>query len=155
MSARVYAMGVAPRTYTLYCDEDRADPPGGVLITATVPPEWTEVVEGARVRLGVPAAGGRGPVISLVRCRGEDDRARLAWVLARELGSDLTAASQSERSAGRLWVVHRRPTGHVHARLYVPAPQVEGYLSAVVRLVPAQSAHLAEIEPVLDTVRVA
>jgi hypothetical protein len=148
-------MGVAPRTYTLFCDPARTEPPGGVKVTAVVPPEWTEVGDGAAVRLALPSIGGRGPVLALLPCHGDDDRARIAWALAQQLGSDLPAAAQLERSGGRLWVVHRRPTGHVHARLYVPAPAIGGFVTAVLALGPAQSAHLPEIEAVLDTVRVA
>jgi hypothetical protein len=148
-------VGVAARTFTLFCDPARSDPPGGLMVTATIPPEWTEVADRASLRLAMPSIGGRGPVLALLRCRGEDDRARLAWALAQQLGSDLAAATQYERSAGRLWVVHRRPTGHVHARLYVPAAAIGGFATAVLVLGPAQSGHLAEIEAVLDTVRVA
>jgi len=148
-------MGVAPRTFQLYCDGERQDPPGGVTITAMVPPEWTEIADGGGVRFAMPAAGGRGAAIALVRCHGEDDRERLDWVLAQQFGSDLAASVRTERSGGRLWVVHRRPTGHVHARLYVPAPPITGMLFAVVVLGPAQSAHLTEIEPVLESVRLA
>ncbi|HTJ43314.1 MAG TPA: hypothetical protein VL463_14515 [Kofleriaceae bacterium] len=141
-------MGLAPRTYTLRSGD------AGVLVTATVPPEWTETIEPTCVRFGVPSAGGRGPGLTLVRAWGDDERTRLAWVLSQQFGSDLPAASQLDRG-GRLWVVHRRPTGHVHARVYVPAEAIGGFLVGAISLGPSQSAHLAEMEPVLDTVRVA
>lgn len=147
-------MGVAVRTYTLHCDAEHTDPPGGVKITMTAPPEWTESTDGGTIRFAVPAVGGRGPQLALVRCHGDDDSARLAWVLANQVGSDLPGAVRTERSGGRVWIVHQRPTGHVLARLYVPAPAVGGVVSVSLRLGPQHSAHLAEIEPVLETVRV-
>jgi hypothetical protein len=140
------------RSYTLYWDAMHR-PPGGVRITTRVPSSWSETItptggpDFALAPTGTPTAS-----ILLIASDVADDRARIDAALAYQF--DGAAVTRAERGDGRIWAVHRRAPGHVHARMFVPAPE-RSVVVAVALLLARDAGWLAEIEAVFDTIRVA
>ena len=142
------------RTYTLFWNIFEK-PPGGIRVTAQIPSTWKEQLDG----MGSPTfeiahLGGIAPAIVAIHAPGADDAARLQWAMEKQYGDNLAAVTQERRDGGGIWAVHRRNPGHVHARMFLPAPQ-ESVVMCVAMILGGQAGWLDEIKPVFETVRVA
>jgi hypothetical protein len=146
---------MAKRTYHIIWNVMTKEPAGGVPVTAEIPDAWTaEVDPTGSPSFAVPGLGGfTRPAITAVPATGADDAARIEAVAKLQFGDDLAAARREPRAGGRSWIVSTRASGHVHARMLVPAA-APGVVVASVLLAPAEASRLAEIERVFETVRV-
>lgn len=141
------------RQYTLFWNV-MGKPPGGIRVTADVPASWTETIDGmGSPRFALPGGGLVEPTIVAIHAPGATADARLAWAIEKQFGADLAAVTRAPRSGGRIWAVHRKPSGHVHARMFLPAPH-DSVVMCVAMLPASAAAALAQIEPVFETVRV-
>jgi hypothetical protein len=142
------------RSYTLFWSV-LGRPPGGIPVTAEIPASWQETIDGmGSPTFEVPHLGGVLPTIVAIHAPGASEAERLDWALQKQFGDALPAVTRTPRDDGRLWAVHRRGPGHVHARMFLPAPH-DSVVMAVTLILGGQAGWLEEIEPVFETVRVA
>jgi hypothetical protein len=129
----------------------------GITVKAELPADWVESLDAA----GCPTFrlkrldGATGPGLEVVRAEGADHQVRLQHAMEQTFGADLVAASRTPRDKGRMWVVHTRADGAVHARMFLVAAAAGTVVSAYVVLPAASAARLAEIQVVFNTVRLA
>lgn len=141
------------REYTLFWNI-MGRPPGGIHVSAEVPASWKETVDGmGSPRFEIPNLHGFEPTIVAIHAPGDTVDARMEWAIEKQYGGALPAVTRTARGDGRIWAVHRKSPGHVHARMFLPAPH-ESVVMCVALILGGQAGWLAEVEPVFETVRV-
>jgi hypothetical protein len=136
------------RRYTLFWNLQGL-PPGGIAVTASIPGSWRESVDGTGApRFALDGAPGAEPTIVAVPAPDVDT------AILRAFGAATGDATREDRGGGRVWVVHRKPGGHVHARMFAPAPH-GSVVMGVALLFASDAGALDEIAGVLSSIQVA
>jgi len=144
-------------TFTLYWRADTQEPPGGVRVTASVPTSWKEETGPMGPKFAVDGLGGPGgPSLVLIHATGTDDATRMSWAINQQYDEkSLGEAKREDKPDGRVWIVHTKGSGMIHARMFVPAPKVEGVVMCVLMLMADQADRLAELQPFCESVQLA
>lgn len=136
------------RSYTLFWTIT-GEPPGGVRVTAEIPSDWTETLDGTGApTFEVPGTGSALISIVAIHADGATDAARLEWAMSKQFGANTAAAQRSPRSGGRLWAMHGK-----HGRMFLPAPH-DSVVMATAMAFGGDASWMAKVEKVFDTLRV-
>jgi hypothetical protein len=142
------------RTYTMFWTV-AGEPPGGVRVTADIPTDWKETLDGmGSPTFTVPGTDGALVAIAAIRAPGASETERLAWAMKQQFDSDLPSVERHPRGDGRVWAV-LRSGGRLHARMFLPAPHDSIVMATVMAFSPGAPASLPKLERVFDTVRIA
>jgi hypothetical protein len=143
-------------TFTLLARLD--EPTNAVKLTAKVPGTWKTTVE----KDGSPSfelPGGTSffpPTLVFLTPAGDDDAALMKNTIRLQFDdADLAAARREDLAGGRVWIAHTRADGHVHARLFIPAPAHKGVVMCVAMLKPELAGQLPDIRTMCESVTVA
>jgi hypothetical protein len=149
--------GAHAGTYTIQApslDEPRPT----IKLTAQIPAGWTEELgkDGAPEFILPDGDSFMRPTLVFLTPRGDDDAARMATTIGLQFDqADLAAAHREDLSNGRVWIAQTRADGHVHARLFIPAPAQQGVVMCVAMLKPELAKQLGKIRAMCETVAIA
>lgn len=149
----------AQKTYSLFWDAQKKEPPGGVTVKMTVPGNWEEKVDPTgSVDFKLPDVESTLPQLTLlaVPCSGDDDC--LQKVIGRQFGAeDLAAAKREELGPGRVWISQDTPKSasngrRVHARLFVLHPASKSVVMCFTMLLDAAGDKLPDIRKACESI---
>lgn len=141
--------------YTLFWSVQK-EPPGGVSISADVPPAWTESLD----PMGEPTFRTdlvrAGVSLMLSTAEGDSEAARLEHVYLRQFQvPDAPLPPKEALPDGSLWVVNQFDDGATEARRLIAAAPDKGVVMCIVRLRSEERGQLEALKKFCMSVQVA